>query len=404
MPITAPRLAAGSLAALCAIAILPATALAEDIPDLVERVGSAVVQIQVHSGGGTGFFAERADRVVTAFHVIDEAREIVVRTRDGEEHEAHLVAFDRKADVALLGLEAPVEGVEPLSLAEALPRVGESAYTVGQPLVEGDGPTGVHEGLLRWSFSEGRISALGERRIQTTVTLQPGNSGGPLFDADGLVHGVVVSGYGEFGLATPANVVADLAARPPMTKRRVPVSFGSIYGMGFEGLPGAVGDRRARIGLRVEANLVIDRRLVVGLALNGSWLGKSSVRKGTNPDQRMEVGILVGPSLDLPWRPKGGPTFVLQPYLIAGVLLDRQGTRSWSVQQLDPNCDPIAGLCATENIEDLRWQTDARMLIGGGVRLLAGPAVFSVDVGTSPTRPGEDFRIGLGLGVRFGGP
>ena len=234
---TLSRLVALAALLLCCV---PPPALADeadpdppDLPALFEQVEPAVVRVKQHLGGGTGFLLGSNDTVVTAWHVVRFAREILVETRDGTEIEATITAWDRKQDVALLTLASPIEGVEPLILTDIDPRVGEPAWTVGQPLVEGSAPTGNLEGLLRWSLSEGLVSSVGERRIQTTITLQGGNSGGPLLDGRGRVLGVVVSCYGAFGLATTSAPVAELQEAPAREHRYVPVRFGVGLGLGL---------------------------------------------------------------------------------------------------------------------------------------------------------------------------
>ena len=375
-----------------------------DHPRQFERGAPAVVRVKQHMGGGTGFLLGSTDQVATAWHVVKDAREILVETRDGTEIEATVTAWDRKADVALLTLARGVEGGEPLSLASELPRVGDPAWTVGQPLVEGDGPSGRFEGLLAWSLSEGIVSSLGERRIQTTITLQGGNSGGPLLDADGRVLGVVVSTYGAFGLASTASPIADLQEAPARERRHVPLHVGSTLALRLDGFPEHDKPRRSYIGLRATLDLTIDRRMVVGVGANLGWLANSDEDTDPNPLRRSEVFAFVGPSFDLPHRPKGDMALVLQPYFFAGALIAESGSRTWETRYVDAGCDPASGPCPTDTTTDVTWDPSARMILGGGLRLLYGPAVIGFDVGTSPTLPGKDFRVGLTVGFHFGGP
>lgn len=399
------------LAVIAALCSLAAPALAQeprhrppDLPGLFTAIEPAVVRVKQHMGGGTGFVVGAPDRVVTAFHVVDDASDILVQTRDGTEIEATLVGWDRKQDVAVLQLADPIVGVTPLQLSEVAPEVGEFVWTVGQPLVEGNGPTGRFEGLLAWSLSEGVVSSLGARRIQTTVTLQGGNSGGPLLDGKGRVLGVVVSCYGAFGLATTAEPVAELLVAPPRDKPHVALTPGGAIGLRLDGLPWRDEPRRTWIGVHASLDLTIDRKLVVGIGANMTSPARSDDDTDPNPLRRNEIFAFVGPSFDLPRRPRGDMPLVLQPYLFGGLLVAESGTRTWTTSYLDPSCDPAAGPCPTHTEKDVSWDPSFRPIVGGGLRLIYGPAMIAVDVGTSPMAPERDFRVGLTLGLRFGGP
>jgi hypothetical protein len=394
-------------ALLLLLVVLPTAASADEAPslaDLFERIEPSVVRVKQHEGGGTGFLLGSGDRVATAFHVVDRAREILVETRDGVEIPATLTAWDRKRDVALLTLETPIEGATPLRLADAPPRVGDPVWTVGQPLVEGPGPKGSLEGLLAWSLSEGLVSSVGEQQIQTTVVLQGGNSGGPLLDMQGRVLGVAISCYGAFGLAAAADALAELEQAEPRARRHVPLHFGGSLGLRLDSFPEHDKPRRGYVGLNATLDLTIDRRLVVGAGVNAGWLIHSDEETDPNPLRRSEVFAFVGPSFDLSGRPRGDGALVLQPYFMAGVLVAESGVRTWEATSLEPSCDFAAGPCPTHTSSSVDWTPSTRMLLGGGLRLLYGPAQFSVDVGTSPTRLGDDFRVGFTVGFRFGGP
>ena len=404
---TPSRAAAGVTALLCLIAASPTHAEdREEVADLYERVADAVVQIRTHDSAATGFLLQRSHLVVTAWHVVDGDRDIIVTTRAGDEIDASVIAWDPKDDVALLELVAPVVDVVPLELAEEVPRVGEVAYCIGQPFLYDGPPEGAYEGLPAWTLMEGTVAALGEHRVQTTIDLPAGSSGGPLLDGDGRVIGVATENIGGLGLGARVEGIRALQEAEPNSKKHVPVHAGGIATMALDGLPGQARPRRLRAGFYLETNVVLDRKLLLGVGARFTWLGNDDARQGLNPDRRFELGAVVGASFDLPFRPsKRGRNAVLQVYGTLGVLGTRDGTRTFDASFVDPTCNPQLEPCATTQDSGVSWaRPEFAPMFGGGVRLNLGLATYSFEVGTSMTNPGEDFRIGFGVGFQFGGP
>lgn len=139
-------------------------------------------------GSGTGFVvADR--RLLTNQHVVAGCARVVARDAAGTRLPAKLLAADRQRDLALLSVEKPAG--PPLTFREGpAVRRGESVITYGFPLsgLLSSGPT----------LTTGNINALAGLRdnpanFQISAGVQPGNSGGPLFDAQRHVIGVVVS-------------------------------------------------------------------------------------------------------------------------------------------------------------------------------------------------------------------
>ncbi len=137
---------------------------------------------------GTGFVV--ADkRLLTNRHVVAACERIVARDAAGTRMPAKLIAADRDRDLALLSTDKPAGPA--LVFRETPPvRRGESVITYGFPLsgLLSSGPT----------LTTGNINALAGLRdnpanYQISAAVQPGNSGGPLFDSQGHVIGVVVS-------------------------------------------------------------------------------------------------------------------------------------------------------------------------------------------------------------------
>ncbi len=140
------------------------------------------------SASGTGFVVA-GGKVLTNQHVVESCGRVVARPPDGARLPAEVQATDRDRDLALLSVPASVG--PPLTFRDAPPvRRGEAVITYGYPLY----------GLLSSgpSLTTGNISALAGLRdnpalFQISAAVQPGSSGGPLFDDRGNVIGVVVS-------------------------------------------------------------------------------------------------------------------------------------------------------------------------------------------------------------------
>jgi S1-C subfamily serine protease len=143
---------------------------------------------------GTGFIISNRPLIVTNYHVINEAKSIQA-IKEGEKEAIELVpaAIDRLNDIAILTTksEGQFSNIVPLQIGSSKDvKIGDSVATYGFPL-SGILGSGV-------KFSNGFINALTglDDRVsllQMSVPIQPGNSGGPLLDANGVVRGVVVS-------------------------------------------------------------------------------------------------------------------------------------------------------------------------------------------------------------------
>jgi S1-C subfamily serine protease len=138
-------------------------------------------------GSASVFFVSEGGVLLTNAHAVAECSEIKVTTDKGDEHIARVIALDKQNDLAALRA-AGVES-DPIRFRQGLPRLGEPVFAYGFPL----------NSLLSTSgtFGAGMVSALvGLRddsgRLQISVPVQPGNSGGPLLDAKGALVGIIV--------------------------------------------------------------------------------------------------------------------------------------------------------------------------------------------------------------------
>jgi serine protease Do len=179
-----------------------------------ERLRSGVAQIVTGTNGSGGIGAAIAwaddGLFVTSAHVIRSPRMTVV-TPDGRRVPGELIWQERRRDVALV--RAPGAAMPPVRTADPSGmRPGSLVMAIGHPFGLVDAvSTGVLQSVgelpLEFDF-EGRSL----RWVQADVRLGPGNSGGPLADADGRVIGVAAMIVAGIALAVPAPEVEALLA------------------------------------------------------------------------------------------------------------------------------------------------------------------------------------------------
>lgn len=140
------------------------------------------------TGFGSGFFISSSGHFVTNFHVVKGASRVQIFLVGGGIFDAQVLRNDEANDLALLKIR---KATSPLQIRTSLDvQKGERVFTLGfpNPALQGVEP----------KYTEGVISAFSgirgsNNRMQITTPIQPGNSGGPLIDAEGYVVGVVVS-------------------------------------------------------------------------------------------------------------------------------------------------------------------------------------------------------------------
>jgi serine protease DegQ len=189
-----------------------------DIPAVIERVAPSVVTVLVEGaqgeGAGSGVIWDEQGRIVTNNHVVEGAGEIDVALADGARVGARVVGADARTDLAVLDIDR--DGLPTARFANGLPRVGELAIALGSPLgLQNTASAGIVSALHRDVPSGGTTPALVDL-IQTDAAISPGNSGGALVNADGVVVGINVAYIPpearavSIGFAIPAPVVRDV--------------------------------------------------------------------------------------------------------------------------------------------------------------------------------------------------
>jgi Trypsin-like peptidase domain len=164
----------------------------------------------------SGFVIDDVGTVATAYHCVAGGQRPQVHPRHPlpggvRAVIGRTVAASPRDDLALVSVPALAGQVKPLALREGEPLVGERVYGIGHPLAPAADRSRAMEGMLRWSVSQGIVSAVGPRLIQTDTALNPGNSGGPVVDVEGRVIGVASRKLRADNIAFLSR--ADLLAR-----------------------------------------------------------------------------------------------------------------------------------------------------------------------------------------------
>src|ERR1700704_4531243 len=230
-------------------------AYSQAVVGAVEHVGAAVVSIYVggageaaraRGGAGSGVVVTPYGYVLTNEHVVQGVQEARVAFVDGRSVPAAVVGRDPATDLAVLRAQAGALPYARLATAPA-PRVGQLVVAVGNPFgFESTVSAGVVSALGRSLRS--RQGRLIEGVVQHTAALNPGNSGGPLVDAQGRVVGIntaIIAMAQGIGFSVPA-ATAQWVLTEILTQGRV---------------------RRAYLGISVR-DRPIDLRLVRALGLS----------------------------------------------------------------------------------------------------------------------------------------
>jgi serine protease Do len=204
--------------------------LSSSLHALFKQVQPSIVQVEIEGrGGGTGVVWQTNGLIITNNHVVgrDDAR-VRVRFSDGRTLDAQVVRRSPQLDLAALKVAtdaSPALQALPVGDSSAL-RIGEWVFAIGHPWGQ------------RWVLTAGIVSALSVVRrrnggttqyIQSDVRLAPGNSGGPMLNADGAVVGINAMIFGgDLSVSIPSNVVTDWLKDLPRGRRILGVEIQEI--------------------------------------------------------------------------------------------------------------------------------------------------------------------------------
>lgn len=286
----------GLLLTLLTLTAMPTTASAQQLREAFRRVSPSVVTVKtkrvdmpsvseqtptIIDGLGSGVLISNDGKILTAAHVVQTADVALVEFPDGQNIIAHVVGSDVRSDVALLQLERMPKGIAPARLGDSDKiEVGDQIFVIGAPYGISQTLSAGHlSGRHRLNKSdEGTTSA---EFLQTDAAVNGGNSGGPMFDIDGNVIGIVSSivsrsgGSEGLAFATAANTAKQLLLdRKP-------------FWSGIDGLLVA-GDLAKALNLPQPAGILVQR---IGEGSIGSRL---SINPGTLRVTIQGADILLG--------------------------------------------------------------------------------------------------------------
>ena len=204
------------------------------IADSPNTIFGSAIPSSTTTVAGSGFIISGDGYILTNYHVIDSAYELslplMVCLNDGTEYEAKIIGYETENDVAVIKIAA--SGLNPVVFANSdIINVGQSVYAVGNPF-----------GELVYTMTDGIISAR-DREVsvegkiintfQFSAAVNSGNSGGPIYDTNGDVIGIVTAkpirnSVEGIGFAIPINDAIEIAAEL--------IEFGYITGRPLMGI------------------------------------------------------------------------------------------------------------------------------------------------------------------------
>lgn len=149
-------------------------------------------QVTTGSSSGSGFILSEDGYIVTNYHVVEGATNLTVTTYDGTNYAAQLRGYDATNDLAVLKIDAArLQSVKLGSSSDLI--VGDKVAVIGNPL--GDLTATLTVGYI--SAKDRVISTDGSliNMLQTDAAVNPGNSGGPIFNMNGEVVGIITAKY-----------------------------------------------------------------------------------------------------------------------------------------------------------------------------------------------------------------
>ncbi len=362
-----------------------------------DRASASVVRVESGTSIGSGFLVLDASHVVTAFRTVRDGHGVRVVDHEGNARSARVIVTAPDDDLALLALATPLAAA-PLAVADAEGlRVGMRIVAIGHPYVRGRDRVSLGlrgEGLFEQTLSEGIVSALGPRSLQTDARLASGSVGGPIVDCEGQVVGAVsiatIGQMEQIFLGASSVAVADLVSRAQHEEGyggRITPYFGLGIASAFED-PGFPIGLYGMIGLNVFDSFVLAGRF--------HYLQRSDSTPGSEVletfDQRYRGDAFVGWRQLVAFGP--GMSFHFELGAGASVTSLHQRTRSGLID--DTGASPVLRITDAER---QRWAVRPMLVLNVDVGPLMIGYTVELDIDTALSR----YRVQhvLDLGARF---
>ncbi len=233
---------------------------------------------EIPKGTGSGIIWDEEGRIVTNYHVIEDAGRVQVTLSDDTTWKAVLIGAAPDKDIAVLQISAPVAALHPILIGES------RNLLVGQKVVAIGNPFG-----LDHTITAGIVSALDREiksvtgqtvqgMIQTDAAINPGNSGGPLLDSAGRLIGINTAIY------SPAGVNAGIGFAVPVDEvnRVVPelIRHGRLV--------------RPALGVSIANERLADRLGIKGMLIINVQPGSGAEKAGLRGTRQVNGKILLG--------------------------------------------------------------------------------------------------------------
>jgi S1-C subfamily serine protease len=207
----------------------------DTLVNLFKQVGPGVVSIDIITSqgdaAGSGFVYDKQGHIITNYHVVQDAQDLVVNFPSGLKVRGKVLATDTDSDIAVIKVDVPANQLKPLPLgdSDAL-QVGMMVVAIGNPYRLSSSMTlGIvsAKGRILDSIrttADGQSFSAGDL-IQTDASINPGNSGGPLLNLNGEVVGInrAIQTNGMSPAGEPINTGIGFAVSVNVVKRVVPV-------------------------------------------------------------------------------------------------------------------------------------------------------------------------------------
>jgi serine protease Do len=230
---------------------------------------------------GSGVIVDPAGFIITNYHVVDRASDVLVELSDGETHHAQVVGIDSATDLAVLKIGASNLTAAPWGKSSEM-EVGDPVLAIGSPF-----------GLAR-TVTAGILSATGRHAVvqhvnyqdflQTDAAVNPGNSGGPLVNMQGQIIGIntaiVGPTYQGISFAIPSEMARDVYKQLVKTGK---VARGWL-GVSMKELSAQESQRRGATGALV-SEVVANSPAVEGGIQQGDVITKFNGKRVNNPTE-----------------------------------------------------------------------------------------------------------------------